>query len=440
MFASLAVPALLLAPFAAIQIADAEPVEMLAYRMETFAEFGQAAVISPRAQQQLKNSGIMQGPLPSTASATGSIKRAGVVSRILERMMQRRKAAGLPPAPETPPVPVFTGPSHQEIMRNVTGVFLTSGSAGRAQFLDDTMRDVKAAGGNAIIIDVKGSRVYFSTDASLANQYELVQPMYDLPAIIEKAHAEGLYVMGRLIAVKDDGITSRAPETLVRHPVSNAVLSYGWIDPSNELALQYNREVICSLAKMGIDEINLDYIRFSTANFGALKVWTGQEKAEKVRKFVEMTRATIDECGPKTLFGMSSYAILGWNYPVNLETLGQDIVAFAPMVDIISPMAYPATFTSPEYYVPGRNPGSRMYWLVYRTMTGYQELLGPEHSKKIRPWIQGYGVTTQNMKDQMQALTDAGVCGFQVWSAGNNYAPTYAAMPSFRRPENCAAM
>lgn len=45
-----------------------------------------------------------------------------------------------------------------------------------------------------------------------------------------------------------------------------------------------------------------------------------------------------------------------------------------------------------------------MYWLVYRTLTGYNDLLGPEHSGKIRPWIQGYGVTTKDMQDQMRAV------------------------------------
>lgn len=437
MFAFLALP-LLLAPFAFVQLVDAQPPSLFAYRIETLPDLQQQPLVSPRARRALPTASVVPWAMP--ASVIGTENRENMFSRIQQLMMKRRTDAGLSPESVEPPVPVFTGPSHQDVMQNVVGVFLTSGSAGRAQFLADTMRDLKAAGGNAIIIDVKGSRVYFSTDAPLANQYELVQPMYDLPAIIEQAHAEGLYVMGRLIAVKDDGITSKAPETLVRHPVSNAVLSYGWVDPSNETALQYNREVICSLARMGIDEINLDYIRFSTANFGALKVWTGQEKAEKVRKFVEMTRAAIDECGPKTLFGMSTYAILGWNYPANLETLGQDIVAFAPMVDIISPMAYPATFTSPEYYVQGRDSGSRMYSLVYRTLMGYQELLGPEQSKKLRPWIQGYGVTTQNMKDQMKAVSDAGVCGFQVWSAGNHYAPTYAALQSFMRPEGCSTL
>ncbi len=122
---------------------------------------------------------------------------------------------------------------------------------------------------------------------------------------------------------------------------------------------------------------------------------------------------------------------------MNVKTLGQDVVRFAPLLDVISPMAYPATFTSPEYYVPGKHPVSRMYWLVYRTLTGYQELLGEEHKHKLRPWIQGYYVDKKDMKEQMQAVYDTGLCGFQVWNANNNYQYTYPAMGEMTVPENC---
>ena len=96
--------------------------------------------------------------------------------------------------------------------------------------------------------------------------------------------------------------------------------------------------------------------------------------------------------------GISSYAILGWNFPVNFEAVGQDIPEFAKIVDVISPMAYPATFAPNAYYNPGRDKGSRMYHLVWKTIMGYRELAGPENVHKIRPWIQGYGVTEKNMR------------------------------------------
>lgn len=328
---------------------------------------------------------------------------------------------------------------------NVQGVYLTAPSVKRTQFLDETIAKVKAAGGDAIVFDIKGGFVFFDhPDMPQAKELGLVRPMYELPAIIEKLDAEGIYSIGRFVAVKDHELTARAPETRQKHPVSGVTLVEDWIDPSNERAIAVNREYMCAAAKSGIDEINLDYIRMTTAAVGALRVFSGAQKADKVQKFVQMAREAIDECGDGTTYlGLSTYAILGWNYEVNLATLGQDVVRFVKEngVDIISPMAYPATFTSEGYYVPGKHPGPRDYWLVYRTLTGYTDLL-KEHidagQVHIRPWIQGYFISSDDAAAQIRAVYDAGYCGYQFWNANNNYGPAYGGMNKApKKPEKC---
>lgn len=322
---------------------------------------------------------------------------------------------------------------------NRAGVYLVSGRAADIDgYLQEAIDNLKKNKGNAIIFDVKGSRVYFDTTSPIAKELDLVKPIEDLPAIVKKLHDNNIYAMGRFIAIKDDGFTAAHPESSVRHPISNAVLSATWIDPSNEYAQEYNMEVLCDLAKSGIDEVNFDYIRFSTENYVALGVFSAQQKADKVFSFIKKARETIDRCGPTTKLGISSYAILGWNYPANLETLGQDVVRFAPYLDVISPMAYPATFSEGGgYWNPAKHGNSRMYWLVKRTLTGYKDLLAEEDKGKIRPWIQGYSVTAQNVKDQIQAVFDAGYCGFQFWNAGNNYTEVYKGMAGVTWPEHC---
>ena len=301
------------------------------------------------------------------------------------------------------------------------------------------MDAVIAASGSALVFDVKGGAVLYHSSAPMAGERDLIVPIVDLPAVLSKAHSRGLYTIGRFVAIKDGGLTRASPETTVRHPDTKRVLTPNWIDPADPTAIKYNMEVICELAQSGIDEINLDYIRFSTVNVGALSVYSGEEKADRVEIFIRAARNTINRCGPKTRLGISTYAILGWSYDQNVETLGQDVVRFAPLVDVISPMAYPATFSPTAYYRPGKDPVSRMYYLVFRTLQGYADLLGPEHATKLRPWIQGYGVTTKNMQDQMQAVYDAGSCGFMVWNANNAYDVTYKAMKAVagKRPERC---
>ncbi len=323
---------------------------------------------------------------------------------------------------------------------NKRGVYLTAGSVKRTGFFQDTQDSLKAHAGNAIIFDVKGTSVFFETSSPLAKQFGLVRPLYDLPAIVRSLHENGIYTIGRFIAVSDSGLTQAAPQTRLKNPVTGRVISEYWIDPADPTAIEYNMQVLCDIAAAGIDEVNLDCIRFSTESPETLSVYSGKEKADRVEVFVKSARETIDRCHPTTKLGISTYAILGWNFPVNLETLGQDVVRFAPYVDVISPMAYPATFAEGHYYIPGKNSGSRMYYLVYHTLTGYRDLLPEADRHKLRPWIQGYGVTVQNIKDQMQAVYDSGSCGFTVWNANNNYGPVYTAMQSISEPDICRDM
>ena len=339
-----------------------------------------------------------------------------------------------------PPIPAYE-PKHSAappMPHAERGVFLTPSSAGDAAFLEETMNQVSKFPNPALIIDVKGSFVYFASGAPMATEMRLVRPLYDLPAIVTKAHERGITVIGRFIALKDPSLASRKSETQIRHPLKIRSVGNVWVDGENAVTLQYNREILEDLVYSGIDEINLDYIRYPTEYAQSDIGLTGAEKAAHIGKFLRMAREVIDASRRPTRLGISTYAILGWNFPVNFEAVGQDIPQFAKIVDVISPMAYPSTFAMNAYYEPGRDKGSRMYHLVWKTVVGYRELVGPENAHKIRPWIQGYGVTEKNMNDQIQAVFDAGACGFTVWSASNAYGPAYKAMSKMQVPPDCA--
>ncbi|MBM3231083.1 hypothetical protein FJZ28_02025 [Candidatus Peregrinibacteria bacterium] len=334
------------------------------------------------------------------------------------------------------PIPAPPEADASSYSTHAAGIYFTSTSAGRRDFFEGSLQDLKNAGGNAFVVDVKGSAVFFDAESQLAKDLGLVRKQYDLQELITNAHDHGLYVIGRFVAVKDAGLARAHPRSLIVHPVSGKTIGYEFVDPENETVLSYNSDILCLLAQSSIDEVNLDYIRFSTEQVGELRVFSTEEKARKVGAFVSMARETIDRCGPRTVLGLSTFAILGWNYEVNMATLGQDVVAWAPKVDIISPMAYPSTFAAGAYYDPAVHKGSRNYYLVLRTLAGYKQLLG-EHAWKLRPWIQGYGMTLKGMSDQMKAVADAGFCGFTVWSAENIYGNTFKAMENWKRGEEC---
>lgn len=376
--------------------------------------------------------------LQPVAPVTATTEEATVPTtpgRIAARREQRIEQMGLP----ADAVPFHSAPAPGMNPYNKTGVYMTASSAAREEFYNETMDELIASGGSTMVIDVKGYWVYFDSQAPMAKEIGMISPVLDLPVILAKAKEKGIYTIARYIAVKDEGLVERKPGWQLRQKTKNYVVYPGWVDPANEEALEYNRQILCELAAMpGLDEINLDYIRMSST-MPYSTGYTGDEKAERLMQYIRMARETIDSCGPTVKLGVSTYAILGWNFKDNRETIGQDVVQYAPYVDVISPMAYPQTFSVNSYYTPGKHPVSRNYWLVYRTLTGYAALLGPDHAWKLRPWIQAYSMEQKGITDQMNAVVDAGFCGFQFWSANNTYGTVFAAMKKWTQPERCTS-
>lgn len=320
------------------------------------------------------------------------------------------------------------------------GVFLTTYSIKNESFRQKTVERLREHDADIVIFDVKGSAVHFDAEnMPIADKLGLHKPQYELQEVLDFLKENNIRAIARFIAIKDQSLAKASPKTQLESPRSGYTLSPGYVDPADPLVLEYNGEVICALAAAGVEEINLDYIRYRTEAAGSLSVFTKDEKVEKILTFVKNAREAIDRCGPDTKLGISTFAVLGWDHDANVNGIGQDIRQLAPLVDVISPMAYNANFSleNPNWAAPAGHKGGRWHWLVYRTLTGYIDIIGKENAYKLRPWLQGWGVTAADMTKQMQAVYDAGACGFMVWNAGNEYAASYAAMDNVDVPENC---
>jgi hypothetical protein len=317
------------------------------------------------------------------------------------------------------------------------GIYLNASNAGDEEFVYGVIDRLPDRGIPALVFDVKDHYVYFDSQSGLANEANLVVPLIELPELVARAHAKGIYTIARYVAVKDKYLGRRFPETRMSHPISGESLQTDWVHPSHETVLQYNRELIGEIARAGVDEINLDYIRYPTDNLSSLSAMSTGEKIVHLEAFVRMARRAIDMAESDTKLGISTYAILGWYYDSTLKNIGQDVVRFAPFVDVISPMAYPQTFAKGAYFNPALHPRSREYYLVLRTLEGYIDILG-EHAWKLRPWIQGYYVDAGDMTEQIAAVYDSGLCGFTVWSASNYYQPLYSSLQHFDIPQKCS--
>gem|GEM_PF-2644932 len=331
-----------------------------------------------------------------------------------------------PASPPPPPEPL----AEQKI-----GVYLHMNNTANPKVFRAEIEQLKKFENAALVFDVKGSYVYFDSNSATAKKYGLIKPLFELPEIIEELKTEGIYTIARVITVKDSEFSWKNQNVKLWNPKTGGV-AIEWVDPANPEVLEYNREIISEILAAGIDEINLDFIRYPdkfTSNFLGI---TSAEKIENITNFVKMARETIDAEKPETILSVNTFAILAWDGDASEQSLGQDVVALAEFADIIAPMLYPNTFSrdNPNYSLAGK---SFEYSTVFLTLEKYRELLGEEDAKKLRPWIQGYYTTKKNMTDQIEAVYDAGVCGFTVWDIKNDYSNFYKILQEMEIPEEC---
>ena len=206
---------------------------------------------------------------------------------------------------------------------------------------------------------------------------------------------------------------------------------------------------------MGFDEVQFDYIRFSTDS-GMKDVDFGQEAEEKDREeiiteFVKYASERVHEAG-----GAISADVYGMviDSRTDQQIVGQNYIEMSRYLDYISPMVYPSHYGPYNYNIPV--PDAEPYRLVLTALQSSRKVLAgiseetvsgnmePEYtaeqiaslspaegiSVQVRPWLQDFTATwvqghisygPEEIRAQIQAVYDAGYEEWILWNAANRY-------------------
>ena len=283
------------------------------------------------------------------------------------------------------------------------GLYMNPSSAG-TRFIFESARRLRELGGNTIVFDAKDDLGAITYPSSIPGRYcpeEKYHPnIEDLHKLIEFLHRMDIHVVARVVAFRDP-IMSR------NHPSWCIDREHHWLDPAHPEVQEYLLTVIRELSDTGVDEIQLDYIRYHADG----KVSTGIEGVQRTDVIASFLKRVREITAPRgVLLSVDMFGIVIWPRNVDLLVVGQDIAKMKPYVDIISPMLYPSHFS------PGfdgvKNPADEPYRFVYRGVKRMKELVGDE--VVIRPWLQSFplrvtrGFDADYIRSQIDAARDAG--------------------------------
>lgn len=282
------------------------------------------------------------------------------------------------------------------------------------------LAELKSDFWTALVIDGKDDNgiIRFDSEIALAKAVGAIRPLYKMSDVAEKVHAMGKRLIVRLVIFKDPRLYEREGYAILDEKGGKwkGTEKERWIDPYNpKLISEYYAPMMRELEARGVDEIQLDYIRFpSDGPVGRCRFSHKTHDyyySEALENFLTGVRqATALPIGADIYGYNGMYRVPG--------SIGQDLEVYGRVLDVISPMHYSSHFGD-EYmrHLPRDERAYNLLLLALKRGTFFAR-----GEFVMRPYIQAFsmkdglwGYGKKYFADQIQGVADGGGDGFLFW-------------------------
>lgn len=331
-----------------------------------------------------------------------------------------------------------TGNTRPEPVK-VKGIYVSGPVAGTAK-MDDLIDLVDQTELNAMVIDVKNDegKVTYKMESEQVTELDAgVRYIPDIEELVTKCKEKDIYLIARIVAFRDPYLAEKKPEWAV-HTKSGEIFrdkkGLAWVNPYQREMWDYMAEIASQAAADGFDEVQFDYIRFST-DIGEDEVDYGPEaeKTDKVGIITEFTEYLYDKLAPQGVYVAADVFGTVIDNETDQKIVGQDYVKMAQHLDYICPMVYPSHYLNGAYgiAVPDADP----YATIYAAASSSAQELGVVSGDKcahVRMWLQSFTASwvsghisygPQQIREQIKGAYDAGYEEWILWNAAVNYQP-----------------
>jgi hypothetical protein len=287
---------------------------------------------------------------------------------------------------------------------------------------------------NAVVIDVKGDRGFipYDTQVPLAREAGALGPVRvrDFDDLLARLRARGIYTVARIVVFKDDVLARYRPAWAILAPGTGSLWRdnerLAWLDPFAEEAWNYPIAVATEAAGKGFNEVQFDYLRFpADGRLSAARYRRGNTQETRLHAivaFLKQARAALEPTA--TVLAIDLFGYTAFN--LDDTGIGQRVEELAPLVDVLSPMAYPSAFHLgiPKY----RNPVTHPYEVVFETVRLVRER-SAHAAVQVRPWIQDFRdyafdrrpFGASDVRAEIKGARDGGATGWMLWNPRNQY-------------------
>ena len=333
------------------------------------------------------------------------------------------------------------------------GIYLTAYTINSQKFY--TLLDsAEAAGMNALIFDLKNMNGHIFTRMPQKGFLvsENMKPIIDVNNVVKAAHARDMRAVARVVMFHDQLTAQR--DSLMRPENNNGGYwleskrkKASWLDSSNPKVQNTLLSIIEEIAKKGVDEIQMDYVRFPTQGKQSEIIFafqkedsllvqqdstnTPRQKSDVIQDFVSKAKKICERYN--VTLTADVFAIVSWQRDADIKATGQDIEKMSQYLDAIHPMIYSSHFSKDFGY--REDLPNEPYFIVYKGSALSKKYADSEC--RVIPYIQSnswkvnYGY--DYLVGQIQAVIDSGSDGYILWNASNRY---YQALRWIRELDN----
>lgn len=319
--------------------------------------------------------------------------------------------------------PAASGPARRAHV-DIHGIYLTGWVAGSDLFYE-RVEFMKAAGLNAVVIDVQDDDGYVSWETEIPLAMEISAHESKISNIEERLQflkESGIYTIGRIVVYADPLLGRRRPDMAIQGGQFVDTRGIRWPDPYNQAVWAYKVAIAKEAARRGFDEIQFDYIRFPEHRIAGYNYQVPvSQRTAAIEGFLRYAKAELEPYG--VLISADVFGLTTSVEPGDDMEIGQDYAAIASIVDYIKPMVYPSHYAPGTYGVsdPNAEPGR----IVYESLVAAQKRTWSMDRKIHRPWIQdftyGKAYTAADIEAQIKGLAEAGIYQWILWDPSNEY-------------------
>ena len=321
----------------------------------------------------------------------------------------------------------------------VKGIYVTGPMAGSTNNMASLIELVESTELNTMVIDIKNDsgEITYKMDNDVAKEIgATVNYISDIKDLVARLKEKGIYLIARVVAFKDPILAESKPELSIKNAdgtIFRDRSKLAWVNPYKKEVWEYLISVSKEAAELGFDEIQFDYIRFSTDS-GMKQVSFGEEATDKskIEAITEFTKYAYEELSPLGVYVSADVYGTIISSDVDAKIVGQSYAQMAKYLDYICPMIYPSHYAKGSYGID--YPDLEPYDLIKKALEDSQIILktneDEEHQAIVRPWLQDFTATwveqhqkydAEEIKEQIQGVYDAGYEEWILWNGSNRY-------------------